>query len=378
MKVVYFIAGGSKNGSNIAMLNFLLPLIEKGILEPTVIMNKRGDLCEILDENNIKYHIVKYLYAVYPKINSEKDFLQFGLKIIYIISINLWASFLLKKIIKRIKPDIIHTNVSLLQIGYQVANALSIPHVWHIREYMDLYFNYTPMLSWNSFRNKLNSKNNYSVYITEALQKHYRQKSNSFVINDGVKSESFKSQKFEKQNTFIFAGRLEEGKGIINVISTFSKFAKNNNDYKLIVVGAGERNFVESLIKIVDSNNLSNRVEFKGFQNDIDKFVSQSKALIMSSKNEGLGFTTIEAMFNNTLVIGKNSGGTKTILQNNQYGLLYNTNEELLEIMDRVSRNDINIDLCKSNLYVREKYSIERNSEKIKNLYYGICKKNTD
>lgn len=378
MKVVYFIAGGSVNGSNIAMLNFLLPLMEKGIVEPTVIMNKRGDLCEILDENGIKYHIVKYLYAVYPKLNSIKDILQFGLKIVYIIGINLYASLLLKKIIKRINPDIIHTNVSVLQIGYHISKTLSIPHVWHIREYMDLFFNYTPMYSWRNFRNKLNDKNNHSVYITEALQKHYCQNSNSIVINDGVRNASYESKKVEKQNAFVFVGRLEEGKGIMDVITTFCKFAKTNTDYKLIIVGNGEQSYVETLVQIVNSHHLSNRVEFKGFQNNVDEYICRAKALIMSSKNEGLGFTTIEAMFNNTLVVGKNSGGTKTILKDNQYGLLYDTEDELFEIMNRVSNNSINIDLCKSNLYVREKYSIERNTEKIIDLYYGICKKNTD
>ena len=42
----------------------------------------------------------------------------------------------------RVNPDIIHTNSSLLPIGAYLAEALNLPHVWHIRELGRLHFNF--------------------------------------------------------------------------------------------------------------------------------------------------------------------------------------------------------------------------------------------
>ena len=40
--------------------------------------------------------------------------------------------------IQEVKPNIIHSNVGPIDIGYKAAKKLRIPHVWHIREYQDL------------------------------------------------------------------------------------------------------------------------------------------------------------------------------------------------------------------------------------------------
>ena len=77
----------------------------------------------------------------------------------------------LEDVIKKFNPDIIHTNVSPITIGYRVAKELKIPHVWHIREYLDKDFKIKPFPSMNSLKNKL--KNSYSIAITKDVKNHF-------------------------------------------------------------------------------------------------------------------------------------------------------------------------------------------------------------
>lgn len=366
IKVVYFIAGGTFSGSNIALLNFVLTLKNNNEVEPFVIMNKKGDICDVLDANNIGYFITKYTYAIYPKVKNWKHIISFSLKFLYAQYLNIKATPKIIKQVSNFKPDIIHTNVSPLQIGYNIARKLSMNHIWHVREYMDLYYHYTPIPSFYYFKKKMQRDFNRTIFITKDLQKHYGVNVNSVVLEDGVKSDSYKPIEVDKGNYFVFVGRLEEGKGIIDVLLAFNKFASMTKQFKLLILGLGEDAYVSRLKSIVKNNN---RIEFLGFVDKVDRYVSGAKALIMASKHEGLGFTTIEAMYNKTLVLGRNSGGTKSILKDGKYGVLFNTKQELFHAMLNVYYNKVNINLDDACDYVRRKYSIERNAKQILNIY---------
>ena len=40
--------------------------------------------------------------------------------------------------------DIIHSNVSVGQLGYELSKSIGIPYVWHLREFIDKDFNCLP------------------------------------------------------------------------------------------------------------------------------------------------------------------------------------------------------------------------------------------
>lgn len=55
-----------------------------------------------------------------------------------------------------------------------------------------------------------------------------------------------------------------------------------------------------------------------------------AKALIVPSISEAFGRVTAEGLFAGCIVIGRNTAGTKEILSENNIGLLFNDNQELL------------------------------------------------
>lgn len=75
---------------------------------------------------------------------------------------------------------------------------------------------------------------------------------------------------------------------------------------------------------------------FEGFQTNVKSYMTKAKTLIVASPAEGFGRMTAEACFDGCLVIGKNSCGTKEILEQTG-GFLYNTQQELIAKMENVA-----------------------------------------
>src|SRR5206468_877378 len=90
------------------------------------------------------------------------------------------------------------------------------------------------------------------------------------------------------------------------------------------------------IMSFIKCNDLKDNVRLLGQRDDINDLMAKSTALIVPSIFEGFGRTTAEAIFNGCFVIGKNSGGTREIVEKINYGLLYDDEEELIEAMEAI------------------------------------------
>lgn len=316
-------------------------LIEKGVV-PTVILPHRGDLCVELDNRKITYHFTPFFLSVYPSRNNFRDYLIYLPRLFRTLYVNYKAFKGLVKLVNKIKPNFIHSNVGPILIGYNIAKRLKIPHFWHIREYQDLDFNMNPLFSMDGFIKKLNMPNNYPIAITKGIFNHFSLSDEARVISNGVFKANFSQFKIQKQKYFLFAGRLEENKGIKNLLAAFFEFAMTNNEYFLYIAGdTGDTNYKKSLVSMVDKSGFKERIKFLGMRDDLIDLMACATALIVPSIHEGFGRITVEAMFNGCLVIGNNSGGTKEILENENLGMLYCGHDELVISLKTVVSNGI-------------------------------------
>ena len=72
---------------------------------------------------------------------------------------------------------------------------------------------------------------------------------------------------------------------------------------------------------------------------DLPKVMNQHRALILYSSYEGNPKVVLEAMANGCLVIGRENKNINEIIKHNLNGILYNSNDNLLEIIESVIRN---------------------------------------
>lgn len=99
---------------------------------------------------------------------------------------------------------------------------------------------------------------------------------------------------FERKNQIISLGRCVFEKGQHFLLEAFSKL--NAPNWKLLIIGDGP--LLNELKDLAKKLKIDDRVEFCGFQKDVDYFLSQSKIFAFTSIIEGYPNALIEGMAN--------------------------------------------------------------------------------
>lgn len=249
-------------------------------------------------KSKLKCSIIKLVSSIFPyETNREK-----GKKI-------------LRQLIQEYKPDIVHTNVGVIHIGFEICKELGIPHVWHIRDYHDLDFHWKPLPSWDVYMQLL-KQSDAVITITDDIRKHYGlwDSPNAYTIYNGCFDADDVAMDLPKDKFFFSASRLIETKGHKDVVKAFDSFWQKHQDYQLIMAGIGQDKYISQLKNLINSLPCRKSVKLIGHQKDVRPWMRKAKALVVASYNEGFGRMTAEAAFCGCLVIGRNTGGTKEIL----------------------------------------------------------------
>lgn len=342
MKILYLLHTSGMAGATMSLLTLAKGIKSFGFTPIFVIPHKNDDLEMLLSINEIKYYIVPLSEFSYPIPVTLKQKIGYPLFFIrkliqYKLNLKTIKSIAITEDIK-----IIHTNVGPIREGHVVARNLSIPHVWHIREYGDLDFSIKHFPSKKFFHQSLIK--DYVITITKDLKlynnlEHY---ANAYVVYNGVRKKSEVIYYEEKEPYFLCASRISPEKGLDDVIEAFGKFHSNHPKHKLIILGSGDASYIECLKQKAADNGIENHVVFGGFTKDVSDYMKRAHALIVASPAEGFGRMTAEAIFAGSLVIGRNSAGTKEILEQTG-GLLFDTVDDLINKMEEsisISQNE--------------------------------------
>ena len=342
-------------------------------------------LKDLMPNERTAYYKVPFIFNIFPESNSIKDRLLFLPKLIYKKVRLLLAYKKLSAIVKAEKPDIIHTNVGVINTGCRVAQKMGIPHVYHLREFQNLDFGMKIMPSFQGFVKSLKQKGNYNICITRSIQNHFHlDDSNSVVIYNGVKKRTYVPLVAEKENYFLFVGRLDPSKGAEEVIRAFIAIRNQDKNLKLLLAGdATDMLYKKQLIDIVAEAKAEDRILFLGNRSDVDELMAKGLALIVASKSEAFGLISAEAQFNRCLFVGKRSSGTDEQIQNGKMiagveaGIGYSSIEELTTIMDKIAENPSRYDktVDAGEMTAKELYSIEACSNNIYSLYGQISRR---
>jgi glycosyltransferase involved in cell wall biosynthesis len=308
-------------GDNIALMNIMPDLMAKGV-EPLFMLQREGDFSHYLQKHGYRYVICKFLYNhIYSLSNPRLSYLK------HFIKHTLWNLFGSKYVkdaltlLSDFNPQLIHTNNSANRFGLVLAKKLNIQHVWHIREYMDLDHCKGFFPSKRHFEKLLSYPDNTCVCITEDVSAHFKTSSVKKVIYDGVITEDEHLFEItEKENVLLYVGRLIESKGVVDLVNAFSRIVKDHPNYRLNLIGDGDKLMKSKLQRIVHEKNIADKVDFMGYQTNVYDYMKVAKAIIISSPYEAFGLITAEAMDNGCLVIGRNTAGTKVQCDN---GLSY-------------------------------------------------------
>tara|TARA_B100000989_G_scaffold145077_1_gene108087 strand:- start:6886 stop:8010 length:1125 start_codon:yes stop_codon:yes gene_type:complete len=121
-----------------------------------------------------------------------------------------------------------------------------------------------------------------------------------------------------RKNDFIFLylGRINRDKGIIELIKAFKKIDKFYKVF-LILVGPIEENFIKNYIK------QNKKVIYAGKTNNPEKWFSVGDIICLPSFREGFGSVIIEAGACNLPALGSNIYGISDAIEQNKTGILH-------------------------------------------------------
>ena len=381
MRVLYILHSTIMGGATISFLNLITGMKERNVEVIVVIPKMDYALTEKLKRLNVEW-LISPLVSSYLK----RDCGTITRMAVYYLKL---IPRLLKKeyqkykslrsltiIVRNCCPDIIHTNTGVIHEGYVCAKKLRIPHVWHLREYQDLDFNWKICPSKRVFISSLRKSN--VITITNHIL-HYFQLDNSpnaQTIYNGIMNRNEVCFDWPKDNNFLCASRISPEKGHETIIRAFATFYKKHPNYRLTILGFGNESYISYLKKLSQDLGCSQSIEWLGFQSNVQSYMRKAKALIVASRFEGFGRMTAEACFCGCIVIGKNTGGTSEILSKTG-GLLFETKEQMVMNMECVARYDeqrYRSIAMSAQKVAQDNYSIESNVELTYQFYLKILK----
>lgn len=187
--------------------------------------------------------------------------------------------------------------------------------------------------------------------------------------------EIFRPMELEKRYDLIFIGRLEKNKGIGLLLKALEILNNKNFNIDLLIVGEGSlRKNYELQVK---NYGLKNYVTFYGWAEDskeIAKLINRSKALIISSFNEGGPRVLLEAMACGVPIISTKVGIAEDIIENNKNGLLidWDPTDMAEKIHYLLKRPNLQKTFSANGLMIAEKFekksAIRNYADKLKGL----------
>lgn len=383
MRVLYILSSSSIFGGSTKSFLRMLKDLRKQDIEMHIVCPDDGPAYKKIQKDGYKVFIIPTRFHTYPQWNSLPNCILFIPRLVKHYFINHIALKKICYLCELYHYDIIHTNVSVINVGEKAAKQYGIQHIYHIREYQNLDFGMNMIPTRAKYINYLKQCN--SICITKDIRKHYGlTDKNSEVIYDGIKSEDDIYYNDLKEDYFLFVGRVDTNKGFDSVLRTYSEFHKQNLNVKLYVAGMFiSPDFEKYTKELILKEGLSDDIIFLGLRNDVDFLMRKAKACIIASPNEAFGLVMVEAMFNGCLTIVYESCGSKEQLNNaalmgmSDIALAYKNEKELIRLMIEVGTNDIstykNI-IEHSQKVVSSLYTIEQNASHVYSYYQKLLK----
>lgn len=283
--------------------------------------------------------------------------------------------FILRKIIKNEKIDIVHSHHRMAAFYSRILNICN-------RKFKRVY------TAHNIFYNKkillrFSLKGSTIVACGDGVKNNlvnfYNIKEdkisiiyNSVEVNEiGIKNGTLEDLKNKNKIIIGTIGRLTEQKGIDIFIKSISKVVKSNKNVVGVIVGDGEnRNVLENLVKDL---NIEKNIIFLGYQKNVFDIIKQLDFIILASRWEGFPLTPIEVFSMKKTIIASNIDGNNEIVKHEYNGLLFekdnidelsNKIEEL--VMDEAKITKLEKEALKT---FNDKFSYDKFINNYLNLY---------
>lgn len=312
-----------------SVINSALGLIKYGNNYQVSIIDANGEWDNLFLD---KIKLIKIYNNIFFKTFPTHGYLKSRLAYVYIF---FFRFFSLKNLIQKNKPDYLFIQlISSLPLILLVLFKFDTKFILRISGYPKLSF--FRKIIWKLVDKKLHLILCPTKATIDLLkEQNIFNEKKIFLLEDPVfrirEVNNLKKDKIKEDLDFNFKyilsiGRLTYQKNFNLLIEGFKEIKKIYNEYKLIILGEGEKR--QELEKLVKELNLEKDVFFLGFKNNIFNYLQISDCLISTALWEDPGFTLIESGILNKIVISSNCPNGPIELFNDNNGYLFNNNDK--------------------------------------------------
>lgn len=308
------------------------------VLNSVLFSGAENVACQIIQHfnNNIDCQMA---YCSPYSADVEKALQERGIKYYPVPSLSVRH---LKGIVKRFKPDIIHSHdmkASFVSSFIKQNNRL----IFHIHNnafdsrrvsFKSIAFSFAAKKADHIF---WVSKSSF-----EGFRFHERVKNKSEILYNIIDVESLYQRMHTDNASYdfdvIYAGRITYQKDPLRMINIFSKLVEKKGDLRIAVVGCGD---MEDEARRMSSDlKLKSNVFFLGYMSNPLKIIHDSKILIMTSRWEGTPMVALESMALGTPIVTTPVDGLKDVIVNGDTGFMSDDDDELVGAIIRLLEDE--------------------------------------
>jgi FkbM family methyltransferase len=327
LSVVFFSHSPHMFGAERCLLTYVTDLVKNGI-ECTVFLPSDGKLRTYLENVGAFIKIFPYdWWADKNNVTSEfrQDRINNSFKTV-------WND--LYPTLKKVNPDVIVTNTTVIPWGALSAFLLNKPHIWYVQEFGGADHEIKYFYPQQIISQYIEGSSNLVISNSKAITKYYfgeSKKDNIQTIYLPVNYELVRELSTEECTYFkrkdstrlALVGTIQAGKGQIDAINAVNELINTGKKVELLLAGGIDPEYYETIRELINQYNLQTFIHIIDFQDNPYPIFKNSDLILVCSRNEAFGLVTLEAMSLGKPVIGTNSGGTPEIIQDNDTGLLY-------------------------------------------------------
>ena len=346
--------------------------------------------------NNLEKQQKKLKYKVFilttncHEIVNKSNIIKFGLKdfaqnwdlitIRRIFSL-LMLFFLSFGLIKKVKPDIVHSHS--VDLGFILSYACRLYKVPIVNQCHGVFFPYKQSILTKRIIEKFllrYSKFNRIITVDENSLPAFEKANikNTVYIPNGVDIEKFNKKKIKNTNKikFLFVGRLEKQKGLSYLFEAINILKTKNSNFEVYLIGKGSEEIY--LRRLILKFGLKRYIKFLGkkLSQEITSYYINSDTFILPSVWEGFPLTLLEAWAAGLPVVVTDVGGISKICKDKENALIVppKSPKKIAEAMLKLIENKkLREKLGKNGRkLVEEKYDWGKVTKRFESIYRNI------
>jgi glycosyltransferase involved in cell wall biosynthesis len=252
----------------------------------------------------------------------------------------------IRKILKKIQPDIVHTHTSKAGvIGRWAAHSLGVSNIIHSTH--GIIYNpdakipgvgrglFLKIFLW--VEQRVGRYTQALITLSEqetgdAIRLKLASPSAIEAISNGIPLQAFSEIERESTNWKVphvrlgIAGRLNSEKGHDLLLRSFKRLRHKFPNISLKIAGDGPLR--EELEQLTQELDLAEHVFFLGYQKDMVEFLRNIDMFVLSSHYEGFGLVLVEAMAAGLPVVATNVGGVGEVVVDGKTGVVVPSGQE--------------------------------------------------